>query len=184
MLRDALNACLARPNGNASGRVIRPTICTRPRSGSVRLVGRTRVSPVLANCTLSAYGSFPAHLRPHRVRPGTRALGRHRPFADRRSSHRERSRPRRAGESCGLWSLSCDPIHHRAHRPSAQRVLTSFTVLRQPAASPSRSAGAVRGLYRLCGVRRRCGPRGSSGHVFAGALVNGLQYLVRLRGPR
>ena len=39
---------------------------------------------------------------------GGTAWGRGRSVADRRSSHRERTRPRRAGESCELWSLSCD----------------------------------------------------------------------------
>ena len=72
--------------------------------------------------------------------------------------------------------------HHRAHRPSAQpRLDVIFTVLRQAAASPSRNSWRRSGLYRLSRVLRRCGPRGSSGHVFAGVLVDRLQYLVRLR---
>ena len=67
-------------------------------------------------------------------------------------------------------------IHHRAHRPSAQRALRSFhrpattrrfTVARRPVPF---------GVYRLSRVRRRCGPRDSSGQVFAGAVVDAPEF--------
>jgi hypothetical protein len=101
----------------------------------------------------------------------TSARGRGRSVADRRSSHQERSRPRRAGESCGLCSLSCDRDPHRAHRPSAQRALTSFhrpattrrfTVAQRPvpfralSAFPCETEMRTKGLVRSSLRRSRC----------------------------
>jgi hypothetical protein len=52
--------------------------------------------------------------------------GRGRLVADRRSSHRERSRPGAPERAADFGASVATAIRHRAHRPSAQRALTSF----------------------------------------------------------
>jgi hypothetical protein len=74
----------------------------------------------------SINGCYFAHSFRRRNRPGMAASGRGRSVADRRSSHRERSRPGAPERAADFGASVATAIHHRAHRPSAQRALTSF----------------------------------------------------------
>jgi hypothetical protein len=81
----------------------------------------------------SINGCYFAHSFRRRNRPGMAASGRGRSVADRRSSHRERSRPGAPERAADFGASVAAAIHHRAHRPSVlPGTHSSFTNLNGP----------------------------------------------------